>query len=175
MKHCCDIDETYPVGNCWRLNVLKLRTSLLSITSLHCQTNRVPTQGIWLKSFQSNTALQLKTIRIDNLIDETLPLGGQSFEFESRELSDLIKTSAIHRLLRCRRKKDIFWFLVALPANVDNFGCKPSKSKSVVEEWADQVRRRGWKTPCFKIGYSEPREADSREGSSTPSESSRVT
>ena len=33
----------------------------------------------------------------------------------------------------------------------------------------------GWMTPCIKIGYSEPRGAESREGSSTLAESSRVT
>ena len=33
----------------------------------------------------------------------------------------------------------------------------------------------GWKTLCIKIGYSEPTRAESREGSSTLAESSRVT
>ena len=37
----------------------------------------------------------------------------------------------------------------------------------------EQIRR-GWKNLCFKIGYSEPRAAESREGSSTLAESSRV-
>ena len=32
----------------------------------------------------------------------------------------------------------------------------------------------GWKTLCIEIGYSEPRGAESREGSSTLAESSRV-
>ena len=33
----------------------------------------------------------------------------------------------------------------------------------------------GWKTLCFKIGYSDPRRAESREGSSSLAESSWVT
>ena len=40
----------------------------------------------------------------------------------------------------------------------------------VVYIGADQVGG-GWKTPCFKIGYSEPTRAESREGSSTPHDS----
>ena len=45
----------------------------------------------------------------------------------------------------------------------------------VVEEWADQTGGGGWKTLCIRRGYSEPRGAESREGSSTLAESSRVT
>ena len=44
---------------------------------------------------------------------------------------------------------------------------------TVVKVWADQVG--GWKTLCIKIGYSEPRGAESREWSSTLAESSQVT
>ena len=33
---------------------------------------------------------------------------------------------------------------------------------------------RGWKTLCFEIGYSEPRRAESRQGTSTLAKSSRV-
>ena len=46
----------------------------------------------------------------------------------------------------------------------------------MVEEWADQVGGGGgWRSVCIKIGYSEPSRAESREGTSTRAESSRVT
>ena len=43
----------------------------------------------------------------------------------------------------------------------------------VVYMWADQAG--GWRSLCFKIGYSEPTRAESREGTSTVADSSRVT
>ena len=48
-----------------------------------------------------------------------------------------------------------------------------SSEKQVVRVWAEVVG--GLKTTCIKIGYSEPTRAESREGSSIPPESSRVT
>ena len=87
-----------------------------------------------LKIFQSNTALQAEKSRIDNLIDETQPLMTEASDFETRDLSDLIKKFAIHRPLRCRRKKFILWFLAAVSADVKNFRYIASKSKSAVPE-----------------------------------------
>ena len=45
---------------------------------------------------------------------------------------------------------------------------------TVVEEWTDEVGG-GLKTLCIKIGYSELSRTESRKGSSTVAESSRVT